>query len=115
MTDARPQPDDSIDVRLLAREDLPHEAFPGGRNEAFRVFFTPEVHAALWKHAAEDTSVEICGVLVGTLASRRGRAVRQGRRVDPRRGGRDAIRRGDLHPPDLGEDQRRDGHEVRRI
>ena len=66
MTDARPQPDDSIDVRLLAREDLPHEAFPGGRNEGFRVFFTPEVHAALWKHAGEDTSVEICGVLVGS-------------------------------------------------
>ncbi len=28
MTDAPPQPDDSIDVRLLARQDLPHEAFP---------------------------------------------------------------------------------------
>ncbi len=24
------------------------------------------MHAALWKHAREDTSVEICGVLVGT-------------------------------------------------
>ncbi len=66
MTDTRPQPDDPIDVRLLARQDLPHEEFPGGRNEGFRVFFSPEVHAALWKHAAEDTSVEICGVLVGT-------------------------------------------------
>lgn len=54
------------DIRLLAREDLPDGVFPGGRNEAFRVFFTPEVHAALWKHAGEDTSVEICGVLVGT-------------------------------------------------
>ena len=30
------------------------------------MYFTPEVHAALWKHAGEDTSVEICGVLVGT-------------------------------------------------
>ena len=55
-----------LDIRLLEREDLPEEAFPGGRNEPFRVFFTPEVHAALWKHAGEDTSVEICGVLVGT-------------------------------------------------
>jgi proteasome lid subunit RPN8/RPN11 len=66
MTDARPFPADSIDVRLLARQDLSHETFPGGRNEAFRVFFSPEVHAALWKHASADTSVEICGVLVGT-------------------------------------------------
>ncbi len=66
MTDVRSRPDDSIDVRLLARQDLPHEAFPGGRNEGFRVFFAPEVHAALWKHAVEDTSVEICGVLVGS-------------------------------------------------
>src|SRR5262245_10529626 len=54
------------DIRLLAREELPDAVFPGGRNEAFRVYFTPEVHAALWKHAGEDTSVEICGVLVGT-------------------------------------------------
>ena len=66
MTDARSQPEESIDVRLLARQDLPHAAFPGGRNEGFRVFFTPQVHAALWQHAALDTSVEICGVLVGS-------------------------------------------------
>jgi proteasome lid subunit RPN8/RPN11 len=55
-----------IDVRWLEREQLPDGVFPGGRNEAFRVHFSPEVHAALWKHAGEDTSVEICGVLVGT-------------------------------------------------
>jgi proteasome lid subunit RPN8/RPN11 len=54
------------DIRLLEGEDLPKEVFPGGRNEPFRVFFTPEVHAALWQHAGEDTSVEICGVLVGS-------------------------------------------------
>jgi proteasome lid subunit RPN8/RPN11 len=54
------------DIRLLSSESLGEEHFPGGRNEAFRVYFTPEVHAALWKHAGEDTSVEICGVLVGT-------------------------------------------------
>jgi proteasome lid subunit RPN8/RPN11 len=57
---------DDLDIRLLEREDLPQEAFPGGRSEPFRVFFTPEVHAALWKHAGEDTTVEICGVLVGS-------------------------------------------------
>ncbi len=54
------------DIKLLASEDLSEALFPGGRNEAFRVYFSPEVHAALWKHAGEDTSVEICGVLVGT-------------------------------------------------
>ncbi len=57
---------DELDIRLLKREELPQEVFPGGRSEPFRVFFTPEVHAALWKHACEDTSVEICGVLVGS-------------------------------------------------
>jgi proteasome lid subunit RPN8/RPN11 len=66
MSDARARPDDSIDVHMLARRDLPHEAFPGGRNEGFRVYFSPEVHPALWKHATDDTSVEICGVLVGS-------------------------------------------------
>ena len=54
------------DIRLLASEELTDAAFPGGRNEAFRVYFSPEVHGSLWKHASEDTSVEICGVLVGT-------------------------------------------------
>ncbi len=65
MNDEHPQ-DEPIDVRVLAREKLTHEAFPGGRNEGLRVFFTPEVHDALWRHAALDTTVEICGVLVGT-------------------------------------------------
>ena len=55
-----------LDIRLLDREELPREIFPGGRSEAFRVFFTPEVHAALWKHGGENTTVEICGVLVGS-------------------------------------------------
>jgi proteasome lid subunit RPN8/RPN11 len=66
MTETRSRAAEPIDVRLLARQELPHEAFPGGRNEDFRVFFTPEVHAELWRHAALDTSVEICGVLVGS-------------------------------------------------
>ena len=66
MSDPKSQLDESIDVRLLARQDLSQEAFPGGSTEGFRVFFTPEVHDGLWKHASADTSVEICGVLVGT-------------------------------------------------
>jgi proteasome lid subunit RPN8/RPN11 len=66
MTDAREHADEPIDVRLLSRQDLKHEAFPGGCNEGLRVFFTTEVHKSLWRHAALDTSVEICGVLVGS-------------------------------------------------
>jgi proteasome lid subunit RPN8/RPN11 len=66
MADAHSKPEESIDIRLLAGQDLPNEAFPGGRNQGFRVFFTPEVHAALWNHGTQDTSVEICGVLVGS-------------------------------------------------
>jgi proteasome lid subunit RPN8/RPN11 len=66
MTDERPEQEGPIDVRVLSREKLTHEAFPGGRNEGLRVFFTPQVHEALWRHAALDTTVEICGVLVGT-------------------------------------------------
>jgi proteasome lid subunit RPN8/RPN11 len=67
MTDSGSQADEQpIDVRVLSREKLSHEDFPGGRHEGLRVFFTPEVHAALWQHAALDTTVEICGVLVGS-------------------------------------------------
>jgi proteasome lid subunit RPN8/RPN11 len=66
MTDARQNDDEPIDVRLLSRKELPHEAFPGGRNEGLRVFFTAGVHQELWRHAALDTTVEICGVLVGS-------------------------------------------------
>jgi proteasome lid subunit RPN8/RPN11 len=53
------------DVRQLRAEGLPQERFPGGRDQDFRVFFTPEVHRAIWNHATEETAVEICGVLVG--------------------------------------------------
>jgi proteasome lid subunit RPN8/RPN11 len=66
MSDARPNDSEPIDVRLLSRQELPHEAFPGGCNDGLRVFFTTEVHQALWRHALLDTTVEICGVLVGS-------------------------------------------------
>ncbi|HKB35144.1 MAG TPA: Mov34/MPN/PAD-1 family protein, partial [Gemmataceae bacterium] len=56
------------DVRQLGQEPLPEVAFPGGRNQAFRVFFRPDAHDGIWKHAGETPSVEICGVLVGNLA-----------------------------------------------
>ena len=53
------------DVRLLETEKLVDIAFPGGRQQAFRIFIDPQVHDGIWKHAQEDMSVEICGVLVG--------------------------------------------------
>ena len=67
MTDASSRPDQirSTFACWLARISRTRR-FRAGRNEGFRVFFSPEVHAAIWKHAAEDTSVEICGVLVGS-------------------------------------------------
>ena len=40
--------------------------FPAAAMKAFGSSSRREVHAALWQHAALDTSVEICGVLVGT-------------------------------------------------
>src|SRR5438270_5676915 len=56
------------DVRQLGQEPLPEAAFPGGRNQPFRIFFRSEAHEAIWKHARETPSVEICGVLVGKWA-----------------------------------------------
>lgn len=52
------------DVQQLAQEKLPEVAFPATHQD-YRVFLEPAVHDAVWKHASEDTSVEICGVLVG--------------------------------------------------
>lgn len=59
------KPEEKLDVRFIPRDDLPRDEFPGGKGEVFRVFFTPEVHTAIGKHSSENTSVEICGVLVG--------------------------------------------------
>src|SRR5260370_3586797 len=53
------------DVQQLGQQSLSETAFPGGRNQPFRVYFKPEAHEGLWKHAHEHGSVEICGVLVG--------------------------------------------------
>jgi proteasome lid subunit RPN8/RPN11 len=56
------------DVRQLSPNTLPELAFPGGRHADFRIFFQPEVYERVWKHAAENVAVEICGVLVGKWA-----------------------------------------------
>lgn len=56
------------DVQQLGQQGLSEAAFPGGRNQPFRVYLKPEAHEGLWKHANEHGSVEICGVLVGKWA-----------------------------------------------
>lgn len=53
------------DVSQLAKEALTKSAFPASQAADFRVFFEDDVHRAISAHASEDTSVEICGVIVG--------------------------------------------------
>ncbi len=61
---ALPSGPDVADVLAL---DLPRSGFPGGKTQAFRVFIDSKVHADVLKHAKDDVSIEICGVLVGRL------------------------------------------------
>lgn len=54
------------DVRQLSDQEALDEApFPAPRRADFRVHIAPDVHRGIAQHAATDTSVEICGVLVG--------------------------------------------------
>lgn len=55
----------NTDISQLAGESLAEGAFPSERQTQFRLFFSPEAHSAIHAHGSEDTSVEICGVLVG--------------------------------------------------
>lgn len=54
-----------LDVTQLTKESLSSGSFPASMASDFRLFFEPEVHAEILAHASEDTSVEICGILVG--------------------------------------------------
>lgn len=54
-----------LDVTQLTSESLSSGSFPPGMASDFRLFFEPDVHATIQAHAGEDTSVEICGILVG--------------------------------------------------
>lgn len=56
------------DVGQLAAEKLSTGSFPAPRSIDFRVYFDPQVYAAMIAHASEDTTFEICGVLVGDLS-----------------------------------------------
>ena len=53
------------DVRQLKTDPFPTSPFPVSRSTDFRIHFHPAVHGRALAHAKEDTSVEICGVLVG--------------------------------------------------
>ncbi len=55
----------SPDAGELRAQDNPAMEFPGTGKPDFRVYFTPEVHSQIARHAQEDTSVEVGGVLVG--------------------------------------------------
>ncbi len=54
-----------LDVRKLTDEKLPEGPFPVHPQADFRLCIHPEVHQGIFQHAKHDTSVEICGVLVG--------------------------------------------------
>src|SRR4051812_21826887 len=56
------------DVSQLQSEKLPEAPFPGVGRRGYRFYLDPAVHAGVWQHARENITVEICGVLVGTLA-----------------------------------------------
>lgn len=58
-----------LDVTQLTNESLSSGSFPASMASDFRLFFEPDVHAGILAHAAEDTSVEICGILVGRWES----------------------------------------------
>lgn len=53
------------DANELARQDTAELPFPGTSRPGFRVYFEPEVHEAIQRHAGENTAVEVGGVLVG--------------------------------------------------
>lgn len=55
----------TTDVSNLTGEALAEIRFPVDYHAPFRFYLAPEVHRGISGHAKEDTSVEICGVLVG--------------------------------------------------
>lgn len=52
------------DAMQLDQAGLSSAPFPG-KTGGLRVYIEQKTHDALWQHARENTSVEICGVLVG--------------------------------------------------
>jgi proteasome lid subunit RPN8/RPN11 len=58
-----------IDVKDLKNEQLPPSRFPVEPHSDFRLHMAPEARRGMLEHAKADTSVEICGVLVGNWHS----------------------------------------------
>ena len=55
------------DVEQIDLRDLEQGSFPTGGSGEYRVCITSEAFAAIQRHAASDTTVELCGVLAGRL------------------------------------------------
>ncbi|QDV49796.1 Mov34/MPN/PAD-1 family protein [Gimesia fumaroli] len=53
------------DIHQLKKEKFPEAEFPIKPHSDFRLLISPTVHQGIQDHASNDTSVEICGVLVG--------------------------------------------------
>jgi proteasome lid subunit RPN8/RPN11 len=66
MKTATVMPKTGPDVKELGGRELPRSAFPGRGASEFRVFLDAAVHEQIRRHAQEDVTVEICGVLVGS-------------------------------------------------
>ncbi|MEZ6058581.1 MAG: Mov34/MPN/PAD-1 family protein [Planctomycetaceae bacterium] len=58
----------TVDVSELSLETLEQAAFPISPRADFRVVVVERVHRGMIDHASVDTSVEICGVMVGRWA-----------------------------------------------
>lgn len=54
-----------IDAKDLRSDSLPAAKFPADPHADFRLHISPEVRRGIEQHAKADTSIEICGVLVG--------------------------------------------------
>lgn len=59
----------ATDVADLSKSKLAEASFPAPRAAEFRVFLAATVHQGIWRHAEENQSVEVCGVLVGKWAT----------------------------------------------
>ena len=58
----------AIDISQIKKQEIPDGAFPTGYPcSDFRVYFDPEAHKRIIKHATTDTRIELCGILVGRL------------------------------------------------
>jgi nucleoid-associated protein YgaU/proteasome lid subunit RPN8/RPN11 len=55
------------DISQIDNRDLKAGSFPGPDERAFRISITETAYGSVREHAAEDTAIEICGVLVGEV------------------------------------------------